>query len=68
VLYSTIKGMLGDNFFADSSNDPRNVVLEMLHSCTPDSNKEAVLNAFQKEDSPVRVLVATIAFGMGVDC
>lgn len=68
VLYSTIRGMLGDNFFADGSNDPRNVVLEILHSCTPDSNKEAALNAFQKEDSPVRVLVATIAFGMGVDC
>lgn len=31
-------------------------------------NKEAVLTAFQREDSWVRVLVATIAFGMGVDC
>ena len=30
--------------------------------------KEAVLSAFQREDSCVRVSVATIAFGMGVDC
>ena len=31
-------------------------------------NKKAVLNAFRREDSCVRVLVATIAFGMGGDC
>lgn len=60
--------MLGNNLYADNSNEPRKVVLEMLHSCTPDSNKEAVLNTFQDADSTVRVLVATIPFGMGVDC
>ena len=30
--------------------------------------KKVVLEAFQADNSPVRVLVATIAFGMGVDC
>ena len=68
LIYSTIRGMLGNELLADSSTSPRNVVLEMLHSCSPEKNKEAVLNAFQREDSSVRVLVATIAFGMGVDC
>ena len=42
-------------------------VLEILHSCTPDNNKEAVLQSFGKEDGPILVLVATIAFGMRVD-
>lgn len=60
--------MIGDNLFADNSNDRRKVVLEMLHSCTPDRNKATVLDAFQKEDSKVRLLVTAIAFGMGVDC
>ena len=46
----------------------RKFVLEMLHSCTPNQNEEAILDAFQKEDSPVRILVATIPFGMGVSC
>lgn len=68
LIYSTIRGMLGNELYADSTKSPQNVVLEMLHSCSPEKNKEAVLNAFQKEDSCVRVLVATIAFGMGVDC
>ena len=54
--------------YADSTNRPRNVVLEMLHSCSPEKNKEAVFSAFQREDSCVRVLVATIAFAMGMDC
>ena len=40
----------------------------MLHSCTPASNKENILQSFQKEQGYVRILVATIAFGMGVDC
>lgn len=68
VIYSIIKGMLGSSFYADNSRDPRKVLLEMLHSCTPDRNKKVVLEAFQADNSPVRVLVATIAFGMGVDC
>ena len=40
----------------------------MLHSCTPETNKNLVLTSFQERDSCLRVLVATIAFGMGIDC
>ena len=68
TIYSTLRGMLGDKLYADSTNDMRKFVLEMLHSCTPNQNKEAILDAFQKQDSPVRILVATTAFGMGVNC
>ena len=35
--------------------------------CTPDANKEDVPQAFKEHDSDLRVLVATIAFGMGGD-
>ena len=59
--------MLGSKLYAHESTDPRQVFLKMLHSCTPDKSKDAILDAFQ-EESKVRVLVATIAFGMGVDC
>ena len=68
LIYSTIRGMLGNDLYADSTKSPRNVVLEMLHSCSPEKNKEAVPSAFQRDNSCVRVLVATIAFGTGVDC
>ena len=40
----------------------------MLYSCSPPSNKEAVLKSFQDPKGVIRILVATIAFGMGVDC
>ena len=48
--------------------DAKRVPLEMLHSCTPTSNKEHILESFQTDRGCVRILVATIAFGMGVDC
>ena len=46
TIYSTIRGMLCDKMYADSTKDMRKVVLEMLHSCTPDENKEAISDAF----------------------
>lgn len=68
IIYSTIKGMLGNKLFTGDLNDRRHVLMEMLHSCTPESNKNLVLEAFKDKDSEIRVLVATIAFGMGIDC
>ena len=45
------------------------VLVEMLHSCTPAANnKQYILHSFQSEDGTICVLVATIAFGMGVNC
>jgi len=68
LLYSSLRALLGNDIFLTDDNDPRHVLLEMLHSCTPAGNKEAILHEFQNENSGLRVLIATIAFGMGVDC
>ena len=65
VVYGTIKGMLGQNMYAGSEG---NVLVEMLHSCTPAANKQNILHSFQSEGGSIRLLIATIAFGMGVDC
>lgn len=67
-MYSMLKSMIGDTIYAGKLGDNRNVLLEMLHSCSPPSNKEAVLKSFQDPKGVIRILVATIAFGMGVDC
>ena len=64
VLYGSLKVMLGE-FMLDSSSLPR---LEMLHSCTPQENKDDILDSFGREDGHIQILVATIAFGMGIDC
>ena len=68
LIYSTFKAILGCKFYLNGESDPDRVLVEMLHSCSPEKNKQLILKAFQDENSPIRVLVATMAFGMGVDC
>ena len=69
VVYSTLKTLIGDKIYVDPQNkDLKRVVLEMLHSCSPKSNKDLILESFQCDEGHIRILVATIAFGMGVDC
>ena len=60
--------MIGDTIYAGKLSDNWNVLLEMLHSYSPPLNKEAVLKSFQDPKGVIRILVATIAFGIGVDC
>ncbi len=68
MLYAIFRELLGKHIFVGNEEDPRNVLVEMLHSCTPVANKENILQSFQLERGTIRVLIATIAFGMGVDC
>ena len=39
----------------------------MYHACTPQSNKDVILDTLAVTDGVVRVVFATIALGMGVD-
>jgi superfamily II DNA helicase RecQ len=68
LVYSTFKAMLGNNLFIGESHGNRNILVEMMHSCTPEANKACILDAFQNDKSEIRVLVATIAFEMGINC
>jgi len=66
---STLTTLIGDKIYVDPQNkDLKRVVLEMLHSCSPKSNKDLILESFQCDEGHIRILVATITFGMGVDC
>ena len=40
----------------------------MFHSTTYEIIKKHVISIFQDEKGSVRILVVTIAFGMGIDC
>lgn len=60
LLYGTLKMMLG-KFLCDTTT--RLPKLEM-----PQQNKDTILDSFGKENGHVQLLVATIAFGMGVNC
>lgn len=49
-------------------NDLNHVLVEMLHSCTPEANKHNILESFQSDHGTICLLIAMEAFGMGVDC
>ena len=49
-------------------NDPTMRLVDMMHSGSPDSVKNHALEQFSDHGNCLRVLVATIACGMGVDC
>lgn len=67
VLYGTMKGMVGKDLCL-VHGDTKTAMIEMLHSCTPKATKERILSSFSEDSGSVRILIATIAFGMGVDC
>ena len=61
--------MLGVNF-TEPPNAPFEIphyrLVDMYMSCTEDYVKEEIIKAFTK-DSNLRIVIATVAFGMGVD-
>ena len=68
TLYSLFMQEIGDLIFANDSKDPRKRLIEMLHALSSKSNKEVVLQEMGQETGCIRVLICTIAFGMGVNC
>lgn len=40
----------------------------MFTACTHPDVKDVILTQFRNEHSTLRVMIATIAFGMGLDC
>lgn len=43
-------------------------IVDMFTACTHPTVKNIILRQFQQPDSSLRVIVATVAFGMGLDC
>jgi hypothetical protein len=52
-----LKALLGDKIYVDVHNkNVREVLLEMLHSSTPDSNKQNILESFQSSHGTIRIV------------
>lgn len=69
TVYRFFKRSLGQKFTVLSAPDvPCYRLVDMYTKCTEASVKESIVTSFSEVDSNLRVVVATIAFGMGLDC
>ena len=70
ALYDFFKSGLGEHFTdpIDAPDLSRFRLIEMYSSCTPEGVKRQIIESFCNPSAPLRVVCATIAFGMGVDC
>ena len=66
-LFQVFLSELKSKIFAGENPNPKERLVEMLHSKTPNPVKDTILESFTKSDGHIRALFATIAFGMGVN-
>ncbi len=68
-IYIFLKYHLGSAFTIpeDAPDIPEFRLVDMFTSVTDSNHKSQILRLF-KTDGNLRIVVATIAFGMGVDC
>ena len=62
--------MLKKEFFepVEAPDLARYRLVDMYMSATENSVKSSIVTSFCKSGSPLRVVICTIAFGMGIDC
>ena len=68
-IYLYLKSQLGSGFVfpEDAPDIPEFRLVDMFISLTEHIHKQQILSLFTNE-SNLRVVIATVAFGMGVDC
>ena len=69
-LYMLFRKELGSHFLypQDAPDLSKYRLVDMYTSCTEDGVKAQILKSFTSPFTPLRVVIATIAFGMGIDC
>ena len=69
-VYEQLKQVMGSGFTdpPGAPNIPKYRLIDMYTSCTENSLKEEIVSSFVQPESRLRVVVATITFGMGLDC
>ncbi|XP_028414616.1 ATP-dependent DNA helicase Q-like 1 [Dendronephthya gigantea] len=67
ILFRLFEVCLEEKLY-HGSKDYRNRVVDMYHAGTPESVKEHVSEQMSNENGVIRVLISSIAFGMGVNC
>lgn len=66
-IFTTLMYQLGKNAYCDDSCDGTHRMISMFHAHVSADLEQYTLNEFCKPDSVIRVLICTIAFGMGIE-
>jgi len=56
------------NMYLNATCEPRERLVDMYHAGTPNSVKAHILADMANENGNIRILISTVAFGMGVNC
>lgn len=70
-IYSFFRFVLGPEFTEPPNHpisEPQYRLIDMFTSGTHTSVKGEILKSFKNPNKPLRIVIATIAFGLGVDC
>ena len=59
---------LGDSFYLHRQNSAWNRIVDMYHAGTPPKAKSFILPQAIQENSHMRILICTVAFGIGINC
>lgn len=70
AMYSLFKQYLGPDFTNPSSAPDLSKyrLVDMYTRCTEAEVKESILDSFSNPNGNLRIVIGTIAFGMGLDC
>ena len=69
-LYIYFREGLGKYFTdpVDSPDQSKFRLVDMFTSCTDAEVKTQIISSFTSKKAPLRIVCATVAFGMGIDC
>ena len=67
LIFRAITAAIGNSVYYGKAS-PKNRIVEMFHAGTPDSVKNHIIATVTSNWGHIRVLICTIAFGMGIDC
>ncbi|XP_028413088.1 ATP-dependent DNA helicase Q-like SIM [Dendronephthya gigantea] len=68
VLYRVFETSLGHKFYMGGVPNCKACLVEMYHAGTPKAVKRYISKSMSENEGCIRVLISTVAFGMGVDC
>jgi ATP-dependent DNA helicase RecQ len=68
ILYHVFATNLGTSFYKDAVPNCKKRLVEMYHAGTPKAVKQHISKNLSSDEGHIRILIATIAFGMGIDC